>query len=87
MRSLGVAHPMTPRASRCLERCLSALDDRTSAPLCLLGHSTSPLHEVFEVTEITEGGRAAEARRFLVSVHRDLSAALLVPLSPLGHPA
>lgn len=87
MRSFGVADPMTPRALRCLERCLSALDGRTSAPLRLLGHATSPLHEVFEVTEITEGGRAAEARRFLVSVRGDLSATLLVPLSPLGHPA
>jgi len=78
---------MTLRALRCLERCLPALDDRTSAPLRVLGHLSAPLHEVFEVTEAHARGHTGEARRFLVSVHEDLSAALVVPLSPLSHSA
>ena len=74
---------MTPRALRCLERCLPALDERTSSPLRVLGHATSTLHEVFEVVEVAGQHDATTRLRFIVSVRGDLSEALLVPMSSL----
>jgi hypothetical protein len=74
---------MTPRSLECLERCLPAIDDRTGAPLRVLGHATTTNYEVFEVAETAVVDGMDGARRFIVSVKGDLSQALLVPVSPL----
>jgi hypothetical protein len=69
---------MTERAAGCLALGLSALEDRTDAPLRVLGHSSSRGHEVFEVEEAFELG--ADGRRYLVSVAAEGSDALLIAM-------
>lgn len=74
---------MSARSMTCLERCLPALDDRTSSPLRVLGHNSTPLYEVFEVEETVNRDGEEGARRFIVSVRADRSHAVFVPLAPL----
>lgn len=73
---------MTSRAAGCLALGLSALEDRTDAPLRVLGHATSPGHEVFEVEEAFELGD--DGQRFIVSVEAEGRDALLIALRRAG---
>jgi hypothetical protein len=70
---------MTARAAGCLARGLAVLDDRTDAPLRVVGHASLARHEIFEVEEAFELGSGG--RRFLMSVDAEARDALLLPMT------
>jgi hypothetical protein len=63
------------------------LDARTSEPLRVLGHATTPGYEVFEVVETAAAAGTPAAQRFVISVRGDLSQALVVPMTPVSEAA